>query len=117
LIKSIAHEEIEQIYSMIIQLEQAKEMSYFETALLYVLHVTDAFSVDLLKERLSMEGRQTLMTIAEKLRQEGKREGLQEGRKEVARKMLLMNKDEREIIELTGLTKEEVDGLKESSRE
>src|SRR5699024_4651809 len=110
---------------MIIQLEQAKEMSYFETALLYVLHVTDAFSVDLLKERLSMEGRQTLMTIAEKLRQEGKREGmqegrkkgLQEGRKEVARKMLLMNKDEREIIELTGLTKEEVDGLKESLRE
>lgn len=79
---------------------------------MYVLNVKDSISLETLKERLTLEGRKKLMTIAEKLRQEGREEGREEGKKEVARKMLIKNIDELEIMELTGLTKDEIEVLK-----
>lgn len=120
LIRSIIQGDIDRIYSIITELEQANEMHYFETVILYVLHVTDSFSIDILHERLTVEGRKKLMTIAEKLRQEGIEKGRQEGRQEgeqgarleIARKMLDLGKDEREIIEITGLTRKDLESLK-----
>jgi|SRR5690625_1818553 len=96
--------------------EKAEEMNYFETVVLYLFNVSESFSVDTLKERLTVEGRKKLMTIAEQLKQKGREEGKEEGRlKEkrlIALKMLKLNMDEREIIQLTGLAEREIVKLK-----
>lgn len=73
-----------------------------------------------IKERLSDEGRKRLMTVAELLRKEGREEGIKEGIKEgrkeervaIAKKMLELHISEGQIIEVTGLSKEEVNELK-----
>lgn len=112
IMKHIYSDNLEWLYSIIIQLDEEKEINYFETVVTYVLNVKDSISLETLKERLTLEGRKKLMTIAEKLRQEGREEGREEGKKEVARKMLIKNIDELEIMELTGLTKDEIEVLK-----
>lgn len=48
------------------------------------------------------------MTAAEELRKEGKKEG----KLEVAKKMLQANIDTEQIVELTGLTIEEIEKIK-----
>ncbi|PMP13545.1 Rpn family recombination-promoting nuclease/putative transposase [Vibrio tasmaniensis] len=54
----------------------------------------------------------TLMTIAEQLRQQGEQRGRQEGRqealKEMARKMMLNGLDQEAIMDVTGLNKDEL---------
>ncbi|WP_435247454.1 hypothetical protein ACMAZD_12385 [Vibrio sp. nBUS_14] len=58
----------------------------------------------------------TLMTIAEQLRQQGEQRGIQRGRqegrqetlKEMARKMMLNGMDQQSVAEVTGLSKDEI---------
>lgn len=89
-----------------------------------MLHVSESVSVEDLKERLTMEGGRKLMTIAEKLRQEGRmigreegrrigiKEGIEEGKAEalkvIVQNMLTLGKSEQEIHQLMGLSDEEV---------
>ncbi|MEZ9500178.1 hypothetical protein AB4251_22360 [Vibrio lentus] len=50
----------------------------------------------------------TLMTIAEQLRQQGEQRGRQEALKEMARKMMLNGLDQQAIMDVTGLNKDEL---------
>lgn len=119
---------------MIRELERLGEMKYFETIVLYLIHVTESFSVDHLKEHLTMEGRQKLMTVAEKLRQEGieigisegieigrsegikigKSEGKLEEKRSFALRLLKLKMSEQDIMQVTGLTAKEIEDLMQS---
>lgn len=60
-----------------------------------------------------MEGRKKLMTVADKLREEGRVEGIKEGSYEtkvkVARNMLMKNMKISEVKEFTELSREEIE--------
>ncbi|SMB82642.1 conserved hypothetical protein (putative transposase or invertase) [Desulfonispora thiosulfatigenes DSM 11270] len=89
-------------------------IEYFETFLKYVFNVGESLDEEDLKniaeeiERIYPEGRELIMTTAERLRKEGRKEE----RKNVARKLLIKGMPVAEIIDITGLTKEEIEKLK-----
>src|SRR5690625_968723 len=115
--------DLEALYTNNDKLDQANQQHYFETVLLYVFNVGELISEYDLKERLTMEGRKKLMTIAEKLRQEGRMEGRREGEAigmqkgkhkalmDIVQNMLSLGKSETEIMQITGLTSKEVKKL------
>ena len=76
--------------------------------MIYILSTRDDIPVETLQEQLTTEGRKRLMSIAEQLRVEGKKEGV----REVAREMLLLNMDQDQIIKVTNLSKEEIEEIK-----
>lgn len=63
-----------------------------------------------LAERLPQH-KETLMTIAEKLQQESRQQVKQEGKQEVARKMLAKGMDFSVVQEMIGLTADELKQL------
>ena len=77
-----------------------------------MFNVGELISEHDLKERLTMEGRKKLMTIAEKLRQEGEAIGIQKGKHEalmdIVHNMLSLGKSETEIMQITGLSSEKI---------
>ncbi len=85
---------------------------YFDTVMIYILSTRDDIPVETLQEQLTAEGRKRLMSIAEQLRVEGKKEGMKEGVREVAREMLLLNMDQDQIIKVTNLSKKEIEEIK-----
>ncbi|WP_165445100.1 hypothetical protein [Gracilibacillus phocaeensis] len=52
------------------------------------------------------------MSIAEQLREEGEKKGEKKGKLKVAKKLLLLNMDETQIMEATDLTMEEIEQIK-----
>ncbi|MGR6782700.1 Rpn family recombination-promoting nuclease/putative transposase [Moritella viscosa] len=85
----------------------------------YMLQVGETNNFEMLIEKLTSavpEHEETLMTIAEQLRREGEARGIQTGRQEgrqegrqdalneMARNMLLNGMDEQKVIDITGLT-------------
>ena len=76
--------------------------------MIYLLHVRDNLSVETVKERLTIEGRKRLMSIAEKIRNEG----MKEEKIKVAKKLLLLKIDEEQIKEATELTAQEIEQIK-----
>src|SRR5690625_709827 len=85
---------------------------YFDTVMIYLLSTRDDIPVETLQEQLTTEGRNRVMSIAEQLRVEGRKEGKKERVREVARKMLLLNMDQEQIIEITNLSKKEIEEIK-----
>ena len=69
---------------------------------------------------ISVEGSELVMTVADRLkqegRQEGRREGRQEGRQDEIRKVVknayIKGMDIEDIMELTGLTEKEIDKVR-----
>lgn len=76
--------------------------------MIYLLHVRDNLSVETVKERLTIEGGERLMSIAEKIRNEG----MKEEKIKVAKKLLLLKIDEEQIKEATELTAREIEQIK-----
>lgn len=76
--------------------------------MIYLLHVRDNLSVETVKERLTIEGGKRLMSIAEKIRNEG----MKEEKIKVAKKLLLLKIDEEQIKEATELTAQEIEQIK-----
>lgn len=76
--------------------------------MIYLLHVRDNLSVETVKERLTIEGGERLMSIAEKIRNEG----MKEEKIKVAKKLLLLKIDEEQIKEATELTAQEIEQIK-----
>lgn len=87
------------------------ERTVFNTLITYILHARDDVPVENLKERLTVEGRKIFMSVADQLREQG----IEKGIKEVAKKMLQLKIDEQQIIDATGLTKNELEQIKDSS--
>ncbi|WP_080872521.1 hypothetical protein [Oceanobacillus timonensis] len=94
------------------ELLNAYDLSYFDTVMIYILSIRDDLPVETVKERLTIEGRKRFMSIAEKIRNEGKKEGQKENSIKVAKKALMLNMDVKQIMEITNLTAEEIDQIK-----
>ncbi len=77
-----------------------------------LLSACNDLPIDTLKEQLTIEGRKRLMSIAEQLREEGEKKGEKKGKLKVAKKLLLLNMDETQIMEATDLTMEEIEQIK-----
>ena len=94
---------------------QERGIDYFETLIRYImnarkdLNITDIYKV--VKE-ISVERSQVVMTIAEKLIQEGMEKGRLEGKKEVAKNLFTFGLSTEEIAKAVGLSVEEVRQIK-----
>ncbi|MFW5988241.1 MAG: hypothetical protein ACOCQA_02245 [bacterium] len=65
--------------------ETEEEIEYIKTTVKYLLNVNEVISYENLKEKskkIIPERSGVIMTVAEKIREKGKREGIQEGKKE-----------------------------------
>lgn len=111
LIKHLYGEDKEALYAVIVQIEQAGDMNFFESVIIYLVHVLDSFSIDTVKERLTVEGRRKIVTAAEQWLREGEQKGEKRSLIKVAKRMIAQNKTDEEIMQLTDLTKKEVEDL------
>ena len=96
-----------------------KATDYLETMVRYIINARDDMCyVDMhdAVKNVSPKGGELLMTIAEKLINEGmekgKEEGREEGREEVALQMLLENEPVERIARYTGLSKKRIEELR-----
>lgn len=86
-----------------------------EACIRYMLEIRD----DLPEEELQKiagetvpEGSEFVMTVAERLRQEGKQNGIEEEKRNLAKNLLLMGDPIAKIAMVTGLTEKEIDEIK-----
>ncbi|MFD1064425.1 Rpn family recombination-promoting nuclease/putative transposase [Oceanobacillus locisalsi] len=93
-----------EVMMIVDELLNENDPSYFDTVMIYILSIRDDLPVDTVKERLTIEGRKRFMSIAEKIRKEEKIM--------IAKKLLLLKLDEKQIMEATDLTKEELKQIK-----
>ena len=87
------------------------EMQYLVTITMYVLSATKIPSlrfVEIVEKNVSRKGGDIAMTTAEQLICQGKKEGKRDGKLEVARKMLAKGMAISEIVEITGLSVDEI---------
>lgn len=93
--------------------------SYFDTIFIYIFATRDDVTVEALETKLTEEGRKRVMTIAERLREEGMEKGMEEGiekgmereKLKVAKKLLLLDVNKSKIMQATGLSKEELEKI------
>src|SRR5699024_4381873 len=96
---------------------------YFNTIILYILRSQKNVPVDAIQRELTEEGRKRFMTTAEELirkgEMRGKAEGMAEGKMEgkmerdfeIVRNALQMNMDKKQIVQLTGLSLDEIEKI------
>ena len=99
--------------------KQNKGIEYFETMIRYILAAKENMDVEDLKKlsnKISSKRGEEIMTIAEKLKQEGIEEGIEKGKRkrdiEIAKKMLSKGIDIPDIIEITDLDKNKIEEIK-----
>ena len=91
---------------------------YLETMVRYIINARDDMSyIDMhdAVKNVSPKGGEMLMTIAEKLRNEGREIGKQESTVKVALQMLFENEPVEKITRYTGLTKDRIEELRRQS--
>jgi predicted transposase/invertase (TIGR01784 family) len=96
-----------------------EDLGYIEVILCYIMEKADSEKaeevIEVFKESLSEEARGKIMTIAERLIEKGKLEGIHEGmmkgKLEVAKNMLAMGQSIQLITRITGLSEEELNRL------
>src|SRR5699024_1671659 len=88
---------------------------YFNTIILYILRSQENVPVDAIQRELTEEGRKRLMTTAEELIRKGEIRGKAEGKMErdleIIKNALQMNMDKKQIVQLTGLSLDEIDKI------
>ena len=95
-------------------IEKDTIMHYMESCLRYVLSVRSDIEKDELiqiADQISVEGSELVMTIADKLREEGKQEGKQEEKRKVVKNAIIKRMSIEDIMDLTGLTEKEIDKI------
>ena len=121
---------LHEVVDLINKISNDGDIEYIESILYYVIDKADSEKVDGIlsefKKAVTPEHSEKLMTIAERLREQGKEIGMQigiergmekgreEGIKKVALNMLLKKLDEKIISESTGLSLEEIKKLKQT---
>ena len=117
-----------QVFKEIIALISKEDFNYLEDVFYYVLEKAPTDNteevVSKFKELVTEEQQEQVMTVADRLREEGKLEGIEqgivrgleegkiEGKLEIAKNLLTKNLDEILIAETTGLTLAEIKKLK-----
>ena len=112
----VVSEGLEVLYNMY---EKDKTIYYFETCLKYILSIReDLEKEDTIKaiEKISKEGSEIIMTLAEQWIEEGIEKGIEkgmaEGMKTIAKNMILENEPIDKIMKYTKLTKEELENIR-----
>ena len=114
---------IDSIYKMaeyLVELEDKQTgIEYFETLMRYVFNAR----VDLTKEEANEiiskigntypEGSEVVMTLAEKFREEGMEEGAKKSVEKVVKKSIIKGLTTEDIIEITGLKKEDIEEIRQ----
>lgn len=96
-------------------IEKDTIINYIESCLRYILSVRNDIDKDemvQIADPISVEGGELVMTIAEQLRQEGIREGIREGIIKTAKNAIVKGMKVEDIVDLTGLTKKEIDEIR-----
>lgn len=113
---------IESVYKMIeylVELEDKQSgIEYFETLMRYIFSAR----IDLTKEAANEimnkiettypEGSEVVMTLAERFREEGMEEGEKKSMEKVVKKSIIKGLTTEDIIEITGLKKEEIEDIR-----
>ena len=118
---------IKEVIELITRISEQGNIEFIETILYYLTNKADTEKINGIfsefKKTVTLEHKEEIMTIAERLerrgkeagiqigRQEGKKAGIQIGLEKVAFNMLLKNLDEKIIVESTGLSLEEIKRL------
>src|SRR5699024_4577972 len=84
---------------------------FFITSVIYKLGIEE-IAIDKISKNLSDEGRKIVISVAEQLREEGRREGRKEEQFEIAKKMLQSGMDDSQIIAFTGITADDIKQIK-----
>ncbi|QXM07111.1 hypothetical protein [Crassaminicella indica] len=63
-------------------------------------------------EKTYPEGSEVVMTLAERFREEGKEEGMKKSLERVVQKSIIKGLTTEDIIEITGLSKEEIENIR-----
>lgn len=96
-------------------IEKDTTTHYIESCIRYVLSIRNDIDRDemiQIANKVSVEGSELVMTIADQLRQEGKQEGRQEGITKVVKNAIVKGLKVEDIVDLTGLTKKEIDSIR-----
>lgn len=96
-------------------IEKNEVTHYIESCLRYILNVRSDINKDEIiniASQISIEGSELVMTVADQLRQEGIKEGIKEGIIKIAKNAIIKGMKEEDILELTGLTKKEIDKIR-----
>ncbi len=92
-----------------------RAFQFMDTLVRYLLSARSDIDYQEVKREVqakSLEGSEILMTIAERLFNEGMEKGMEETANKIAREMLAEGEDIEKIIRYTGLSKEEIEKLK-----
>lgn len=123
--KEEAIEILEEAIELINKTEEKDQVTYYVSACIrYILSVRDDISereMETIAGKISIEGGELVMSVAERLRQEGleagRQEGLEEGEliraKKSAKKAIIKGYPTEEIADITGLTEKEIEGIRE----
>ncbi len=111
-----AIEILEEAIELIEKTEEKDQIAYYVSACIrYLLSVRDDISKEEMYEiagRISTEGGELVMTVAEKLRQEGMELARKEEKISFAKKLLVMGDSVAKIAMVTGLTEKEIEDIK-----
>ncbi len=97
------------------QLLQEKDgKDFYETLVCYMFYATNLDIEDIIEtlNQISNHGGQIAMSTAEKLKQEGVKEGEKKGKEDVARMMIKEGFTIKKINDITGLKREDIEKLK-----
>lgn len=109
-----------EVIGLLIKIELTDGMTNIvEACIRYVLNVRDDVTKEEFREiagEVTLEGSEFVMTVADKLREEGLEEGLEQGIKEgiktTAKTMIVEGESMEKIVKYTRLTKEEIEKIK-----
>ena len=109
-----------EVIEFITKISEQGNIAFIETILYYLTNTVDTEKIDdilsELKKAITLEHKENIMTIAEKLEQRGIQIGRQEGKtqgiKNIALNMIAENIDAKLIAKFTGMTIEAINKLK-----
>ena len=108
-----AAEILEEAIELIEKTQDKDQITYYVSACIrYILSIRDDISekeMQKIAEKISIEGGELVMSVAERLRQEG----LEEGIKTTAKTMIVEGEPMEKIMRYTRLTKEKIEEIKE----
>lgn len=84
---------------------------YFNTLLIYLLSTHEDLPLEKLAQRMTKEGRKRIMTIAEKLRREGREEGREEEKVAIVKQLLRLHVERKKIMKASGLSVSEIEEI------
>lgn len=111
-----AIEILEEAITLIKESKEKDEITYYVSAcIIYMLNVRDDITEEEMYEiagKISVEGGELVMTVAERMKQESLEKGREEERRKLAKNLLVMGDPVAKIAMVTGLEEKEIEEMK-----